>query len=61
MAEIREKTKAYYETKSLSLPKSLKEVLKNNPTVPSPYSPIFKTKQNLTDEDAADLFMGSKR
>ncbi len=61
IAEIRDKTKAYYETKALSLPKSLKEVLKNNPTVPSPYSPIFKTKQNLTDEDAADLFMGSKQ
>lgn len=61
MAEIREKARAYYETKSLSLPKSLKETLKNNPSVPSPYSPIFKTKQNLTDEDAADLFMGSNR
>ena len=61
MAEIREKTRAYYETKALSLPKSLKEILKNNPSVPSPFSPIFKTKQNITDEDAADLFMGSKQ
>jgi hypothetical protein len=60
MAEIREKTRAYYETKALTLPKSLREVLKNKPSVPSPYSPIFKTKENLSDEDAADLFMGSK-
>jgi hypothetical protein len=61
MSEIRDKAKAYYETKALSLPKSLKDVLKSNSKVPSPYSPIFKTKQDLTDEDAADLFMGSKK
>jgi hypothetical protein len=60
MADLRDKAKAYYETKSISLPPSVKQTLKDSPTVPSPYSPIFRTKENLNDEDAADIFMGGK-
>ena len=60
MAEIRDKTKAYYETKAISLPPSVKKTLKDNPSVPSPYSPLFNTKKDLSDEDAADLFFSNQ-
>jgi hypothetical protein len=60
VAEIREKTKAYYETKSLTLPPSARKKLKENPSIPSPYSGLFKAKENLSDENAADVFMGGQ-
>lgn len=57
MAEIRDKTKAYYETKAISLPPSVKKTLKENPSVPSPYAPLFNSKKDLSNEDAADILM----
>lgn len=58
IGEIRDKMRKYYETKSLGLPPAVKQTLKDSPGVPSPYSPLFKAKQTLTDETAADVFMG---
>lgn len=60
MGELRDKLRRYYETKTLSLPPAAKQKLKETPSVPSPYSSIFRQKQSLTDEDAADVFMGGR-